>query len=141
LEREIRRQFACVFHDSGAELQRTTYAKTRSQYHENVDGLGMPILGALLGAVSFLCCVFGRSLRRFALAALVAPIESSTAFIAGAFALDDAHAGTSGAWPKSEVTLWLLSVAIAFVLAPGVCIQLQKAALWAARRVFARRAS
>jgi hypothetical protein len=102
-----------------------------------MDGIGLPVAAILLG--SLLCLIFGkiRPLRRFALAALVSPFLSSIVFLFGSWILSDmnpcAEYGSSCVPPgghdatRLDVSLWLLSVALAFLLSALVCLKVQKA--------------
>ena len=74
-----------------------------------MDGIGVPIVGALAGVVLFLVCATTPDLRRFALAALVSPFTSSVVFIACEVLADETRGlgliGKSvGVAPKSGAT-------------------------------------
>jgi hypothetical protein len=111
-----------------------------------MDGIGVPIAGALLGVVLLLACLTAPKLRRFALAALVSPFLSSIVFIAGSFVLSDmnpaAEYGSSYVPTrrehdptKGEVALWIASVVATFLLSAFVCVNLQRVSLWIVQRI------
>jgi tetrahydromethanopterin S-methyltransferase subunit D len=101
-----------------------------------MDGIGLPILAFVFGVVLCLICGTIPPLRRFALAAFVSPAVSSVVFLFGSWILADmnpcAEYGSScipngGHDPtRLDVSLWLLSVAVAFVLSTVVCFKIQQ---------------
>jgi hypothetical protein len=102
-----------------------------------MDGIGLPIAAFLFG--SLLCLIFAkiRPLKQFALAALVSPFLSSIVFLFGSWVLSDmnpcAEYGSSCVPPggheatRLDVSLWLLSVAVTFLLSALACPKIQKA--------------
>ena len=54
-----------------------------------MDGIGLPILGFLFGAVFFFICWTVPIIRRFALAAFTSPFIASVVFLFGSWILSD----------------------------------------------------
>ena|SRR5579862_5237086 len=95
-----------------------------------MDGIGLPILALLFGAVSYLFC------RRtpFALAAFLSPFVSSVVLLFGSWILSDMNPCVeygSSCVPKGahdlELSLLLLSVPLTFALSAVICFKIQKA--------------
>jgi hypothetical protein len=101
-----------------------------------MDGVGLPILAFLFGVVLCLICRAIPPFKRFALAALVSPIVSSVAFLFGSWILADMNPCAeyaSSCIPNGghdptrlDVSLWLLLVAIAFLLSAAACFKIQQ---------------
>jgi hypothetical protein len=101
-----------------------------------MDGIGIPIAGAVVSLALFLVCRGTPRLKRFALAALVAPFASSVVFMVGSFILADMNpaveygssyipTGNEHDPTKGDVLLWLASVAATFFLSAFVCLKIQ----------------
>lgn len=102
-----------------------------------MDGIAVPILGALVGAWLFIECLVTHRFRRFAFAALVSPFAASLAFILGSFILADMNpareygasyvlTGNEHDSTKTDVLLWLLSVPLTFLVSGFICFKLQQ---------------
>lgn len=110
-----------------------------------MDGIGIPILGALVAGCLFLLCVAVPRLRPYAFAALVSPFAASVVFILGAFVLADMNPaqeygseyipnGTEHDPTKLDIAIWLLSVIATLAVSAVVCIRLQQLAIEALRQ-------
>ncbi len=104
-----------------------------------MEGIGIPILGALVAGCLFLLCVAVPRLRPYSFAALVSPFAASIVFIGGAFVLVDMNPaqeygseyipnGTEHDSTKIDIAIWLLSVIATLAVSVVVCVPLQQLA-------------
>jgi hypothetical protein len=103
-----------------------------------MEGIFIPIVGALVGVGLFAICVVIARLRRFALAALLSPFLTSVVLLLGAFILADmnpVHEYGNAYIPNGRehnptkidyVLLWLATVG-AFLLSGYIAFKVQQA--------------
>jgi hypothetical protein len=117
-----------------------------------MDGIGIPLLGALVSFTLFLLSLAIPRFRRFALAALAAPFIASVALLIGSFILADMNPareygaayipnGREHDPTRMDFFLVFLSGGITFVVSGYVVFVIQKyAAKTIGRRLQGRRA-